>query len=264
MSNTLAKPKGLGPEYAAQFDDASVVAAYQHRPPHPDETIRILAGLIAKDCRRVLDVGCGTGFVARPMSLLVERVDALDCSARMIERGQSLPNGTRKNLTWIHDPAETASLNPPYGLIVAGDSLHWMDWTIVLPRLRDVLAPGGYLALAMVNDETMPWSAGLNRLIPQYSTNQDFEPYDLVEELQRRDLFHVVGRRRTASVPFIQSIDAYIESIHARNGFSRERMDPAAAAEFDARARQLIAPHAKGAQVELKVYGDVVWGTPAS
>jgi len=90
LSNTLAKPKGLGPEYAAQFDDASVVAAYQHRPPHPDETIRILAGLIAKDCRRVLDVGCGTGFVARPMSLLVERVDALDCSARMIERGQSL------------------------------------------------------------------------------------------------------------------------------------------------------------------------------
>ncbi len=43
----LPKPKHLGPEYAAQFADRSVVTAYRHRPPYPAEVFDVLAGLIA-------------------------------------------------------------------------------------------------------------------------------------------------------------------------------------------------------------------------
>ncbi len=45
------------------------------------------------------------------------------------------------------------------------------------------------------------------------------------------------------AVPMRQGVAAFIESIHSRNGFSRERMDPARAAEFDARVRDLLTPH---------------------
>ncbi len=31
----VPKPDHLGPDYAAQFQDRSVVAAYHHRPPYP-------------------------------------------------------------------------------------------------------------------------------------------------------------------------------------------------------------------------------------
>lgn len=38
-------------------------------------------------------------------------------------------------------------LDPPYALVVAGDSLHWMDWPVIVPRIRDVLSPNGSLGI---------------------------------------------------------------------------------------------------------------------
>ena len=40
---------------------------------------------------------------------------------------------------------ETAPLDPPYVLAVAGESLHWMEWSVVLPRLAEALEPGALL-----------------------------------------------------------------------------------------------------------------------
>ncbi|MBV9278962.1 MAG: class I SAM-dependent methyltransferase, partial [Chloroflexi bacterium] len=54
-----------------------------------------------RDPRVVLDAGCGTGDVARPLAPLVDRVDAVDISAGMIERGRRLPGGENPAITWI-------------------------------------------------------------------------------------------------------------------------------------------------------------------
>ena len=43
---------------------------------------------------------------------------------------------------------ETAPLDPPYALVTAGESLHWMAWEVVLPRFAAALVPGGLLAIA--------------------------------------------------------------------------------------------------------------------
>jgi trans-aconitate methyltransferase len=77
----------------------------------------------------------------------VVRVDAVDPSAGMLDRGRSLPGGDAPNLAWIHGTAEAAPLRGPYALIVAGASLHWMAWDVVVPRFRDLLNPGGVLAV---------------------------------------------------------------------------------------------------------------------
>ena len=61
----IQKPKHLGVQYAEVFKDASVVEAYQYRPSYPAEVFEILSGLITTEPRHVLDVGCGTGFLAR-------------------------------------------------------------------------------------------------------------------------------------------------------------------------------------------------------
>src|SRR3712207_9196681 len=61
MSSIVPKPKGLGPEYGAQFQDHSVADAYPTRPPYPPEVFQILFGLIEDQAPRVLDLGCGTG-----------------------------------------------------------------------------------------------------------------------------------------------------------------------------------------------------------
>ncbi|HET7034908.1 MAG TPA: class I SAM-dependent methyltransferase [Thermomicrobiaceae bacterium] len=260
---TQPKPRGLGPEYAAQFQDPAVVAAYHHRPPYPAETFDILVQLLPAggEAARVLDLGCGTGDLARPLAARVAAVDAVDVSAGMIARGRALPGGDRPNLHWIAGRAEDAPLRPPYGLVVAGESLHWMEWDIVLPRLRRVLAPGAVLALVGRTGRE-PWWDELLALIQRSSTNRDYEPYDLVAELTRRGLFRARGRRRTEPVAFRQSLADYVESIHSRNGFSRDRMTAEQAASFDADASALVRQWTGGDDVELPVSAAIVWGEP--
>ena len=259
----LPKPEHLGPEYAAQFQDQSVVAAYRHRPPYPDEVFTILAGLITEAPRVVLDAGCGDGAIARHLVQRVERIDAVDLSQGMIEQGKRLPNGDHPRLRWICAPMEEAPLDPPYALITAGASLHWMDWQVVLPRFRQALTPRGMLAMIYEEALPLPWDDTLRSLIRRCSTNQKFQPYDTIEELARRGLFTKVGEQRTAPVPFTQPINAYIESFHARNGFSRDRMSKEMAAAFDNEVRKLLAGFCPGGKVAMQVTAQVVWGKPA-
>jgi SAM-dependent methyltransferase len=255
------KPVHLGPRYAAQFQDAAVVAAYPMRPPYPAEVFERLRALLAGPVV-ALDVGCGTGDIARRLASLVERVDAVDISAGMIAMGQRLPGGDTPNLRWLIGAMEDVPLDSPYGLIVAGESLHWMDWQTVLPRLREALAPGARLVIVARQEQPSPWSKGLLALIVRYTTNRDFQPHDLIEELTSRGLFQLEGAADTEAAPFSQSVTDYIESIHSRNGFSRDRMSPEDAAAFDAAARELITPYASEGIVALRIGAALRWGQP--
>ncbi|HEX6121939.1 MAG TPA: class I SAM-dependent methyltransferase [Ktedonobacterales bacterium] len=256
------KPTHLGAEYGAQFQDASVVAAYPHRPPYPEAVFETLAGLLPAGQGAVLDLGCGTGDLARRLAERVARVDALDLSAGMLALARTLPGGDRPNLRWIHGAAEAAPLEPPYGLITAGESLHWMRWEVALPRCRALLAPGAVLAIVEREEVPRPWFAGLVLLFQQYSTNKDFQPYNVIHELTTRGLFAVRGQRTTEPVSVTQSIESYIESIHSRNGFSRERMAPGAATAFDDGVRALLARAYPSGQVSIEVRAHLTWGQP--
>ena len=252
----------LDPAHASAFQEPSVITAYPNRPTYPAETFDFLLGLIPAGAPRcALDLGCGTGFLARPLAERLARVDAVDISRGMIDAGRAEPGGVRGNLRWIVSSAEIAPLEPPYGLATAGDSLGWMDWARVLPRVAAVLAPGAVLAVLACRNLPEPWSAELVTLIRRYSTNQKFRPLDLPAELEERGAFELHGRHTTAPVPLRQSIDAYVESFHGRASFSRERMPAGDAAAFDAAVRDLV--RASGAdEVRLECVADVSWGRP--
>jgi trans-aconitate methyltransferase len=221
-------------------------------------------GLIAEEPRAVLDLGCGTGFVARPLAPLVDRVDAVDMSVAMIEQGRRLPGGDHPHLNWIVGRTEDVALRPPYALVTAGDSLHWMNWDVVLPRLADVLSPAGWLAILSADGTVAPedevFHQELLALIRRYSTyhRPDFR---LLDELERRGLFREQGRTETEAVAFCQSVDEYVESFHARASLSWERMDAHDAAAFDAELRQLVLDRV-GDTVEQAVHASIAWGKP--
>jgi len=256
------KPEHLGPEYGAQFRDMSVAKAYSTRPPYPAEVFDVLARLVRDEPRTVLDLGCGTGDIARVLAPRVDRVDAVDPSAAMLARGLALPGGDHPHLCWISTAAEEFTYPAPYALTVAAESLHWMEWNIVLPRIGRALSSHGRLALVLDRRfDPVPWADGLARLIHSYSTNHDFAPYDLVDELTGRSLFSLEERVRTTPVLFTQPVPAYVESFHSRNGFSRDRMG-ARAAEFDARLTALVQPYAVADQLSFQLVSDIAWGRP--
>jgi len=256
------KPKHLGPDYGSQWQDAAMARAYPCRPPYPPAAYKILLSLLADEAPpTILDVGAGTGDLARELALHVERVDAVEPSPAMIDVGKSLGGAKLGNLRWIESPIESAPLDGPYGLAVAGESIHWTNWDLAFPRLAEVLAPGAVLALVGRHEARLPWSDSLGLLIARYSTNRDYTPYDIEEELVSRGHFEVLGRARTDDVTFTQSRDEYVDALHSRNGFSRTRMGVATKV-FDAKFRDLLLSHGVQESVELTTWTELVWGRP--
>lgn len=258
------KPAHLAPHYATQFADDAVALAYHTRPPYPAELFAILAGLMAPGPRTVLDLGCGTGDIALGLAARAdrpERIDAVDASAAMLRVARARPGADHPSLHWTCAAAEAFAFDGPYALVVGAESFHWLDWEAVCPRIAGALR--GDAALALVHGRTLAsvaWSVELASLVTRYSTNQDYEPFDIVEELTRRNQFREAGRQTTAPVPFSQSVDEYVESFHTRNGFSRNRMTAAAADAFDAALRRLVERHAGDGVVRGQVRARVVWG----
>jgi SAM-dependent methyltransferase len=249
-------------EVAGAFGLPSVAAAYRHRLPYPPAVFDVLAGLVTDEPRAVLDIGCGTGNIARPLAPRVDRVDAVDVSAAMIEQGKRLPGGDHPRIQWIVGRAEDAPLRPPYALVTAGGSLHWMDWEVVLPRLRDALTAGGVLALLSANRESegASWERALAELVQRYRTSERWSP-DMLPELERRRLFRVQGRAKVAPILFRQSANEYVEALHSQSTLARERMGPDRGAAFDDAARRLLMEQV-GEVVWSRVSGEVLWGKP--
>jgi SAM-dependent methyltransferase len=256
------KPEDSRAYFADTFKDQRVVDAYRHRLPYPDEVFNILAGLMADEPRAVLDVGAGSGDIARKLVNFVNRVDAVDFSQNMIERGKQLPGGDSARLRWIYGKVEEVQLSPPYALITAGSSIHWFEWEKAFPLFRSVLTPHGYLALVYRRTLPMPWDAELRKLRAQFLSQRDSRSSRVIGELETRGFFHKQGEKETAPVPFFQSIDDFIEGLHSRSSFSREHMGQQKADELDHRVRTFLLQYHPDRMLLLQVVGVVSWGTP--
>ncbi|HZP49239.1 MAG TPA: class I SAM-dependent methyltransferase [Vicinamibacterales bacterium] len=254
-----AKPSGLGPEYGAQFDDASVVAAYDARPPYPESLVSLIREVAGAQHPRLLDLGCGTGELTRRLAPHASAIVAVDRSPRMIDAARAAPGGDAPNITWTIGEAEHAPVDGPFDLAVAAESFHWFDWIAACRAIARVVPTRRLVLVEGRHEVRTPWAPALAALTAVHSTNREFVSYDLVGELLARGLFAIEGRRALGPEPFAPSVDEYVQSIHSRNGFSRDRMSAGSAHAFDAAVRALVAPHAQP-RLELEIETRVAWG----
>ncbi|MFC7878298.1 class I SAM-dependent methyltransferase [Isoptericola sp. NPDC057391] len=127
-------------------------AAYDRaRPRYPDALIAAVAGAAregsAGPTPRVLDVGVGTGIVARQLRAAGCDVLGVDVDARMAEvaRRDGLDVEVARFEEW--DPAGRS-----FDAVTAGQTWHWVDPEAGASRAAEVLRPGGAL--------TVFWNAG--------------------------------------------------------------------------------------------------------
>ncbi len=244
----------------AVFSDRDVARLYRHRAPYPEEVLTTLGRLLVAP-QTILDVGAGTGALARRMVGFAERVDAVDPSAAMIHEGRRLPGGADRRLHWILGRAEDAPLSPPYGLITAGASLHWLDTDVALARLHEALAPDAVVAVADTEIVHGPYRPELEALIREHSeVDHHRETPGLMDELSASGRFAIQGRQRTEPMPIEQSVDDYIEMLHSTSTLARVRLGDRAA-RFDAEVRALFARHGLD-RLRYGVAGVVFWGRP--
>ncbi|MEV4319227.1 class I SAM-dependent methyltransferase [Actinocrispum sp. NPDC049592] len=117
---------------AARYDRA--------RPRYPDAMVNaLLAGLPGKS---VLDVGCGTGIVARQFQAAGCEVLGVDVDERMaaFARESGVPVEVAKFEEW--DPAGRT-----FDAVVAGQTWHWVEPAAGAAKAASVINPGGRLAL---------------------------------------------------------------------------------------------------------------------
>jgi hypothetical protein len=137
-----------------------------------------------------------------------------------------------------------------------------MDWETVFPLFHDLLHPEGYVVIIERGELPTAWEYGLRKLIVEYSLYKNFEPYNLIDELEKHQVFQVVGQETTAPVASAQSIDEYVASFHSRGSLSPDAMTTEAFKEFDARLRSLVEPYAEDGQLELRTEAVMTWGKP--
>jgi SAM-dependent methyltransferase len=243
------------------FRDRDVARAYRHRAPYPDETFDILEELLVEPWT-VLDVGSGSGQLARPMLRFAARVDAVDPSTAMVGEGRRLPSGDDARLRWIVGTAETAPLDPRYGLITAGTSIHWMTPDVVMPRFAAALAPGGRLAVVEKNDGDFPLP-GLLEVVKRHSELHADKIDRFAERIARLEAtgrFVKEGERRTTPIKVRRSVDEYLEYLHSTSTLARSRLGDRAAA-FETEIRAVFA-HDGITVFDQDVVGLVAWGRP--
>lgn len=248
---------------AASFLNPGVATAYAHRPPYPPALLEHLLSLMPAGPRHVLDLGAGDGALARPLAAMVDRVDAVDVSAAMVEAGRSRPGGDRPNLNWIVGAAETAAWEGPYALCTTGASLHWMDVRAVLSRLAGML-----VAIVDQSYHDLPWRRELVEVIVRHSRSPGYDPAasrpgPLADSLAGRGLFTVAGSHRTEPVPFHQPVTEYVEQFHSTSSLARELMRRGEAAAFGQAVHGIVAPYAdRNGSLTLYTTASVVWGLP--
>jgi SAM-dependent methyltransferase len=116
------------------------------------EYVRNLDSAIVLDRRaRVLDFGCGFGFVAEALADKVGKLFIWDSSANMLRSSRLLLRGYR-NIRFLDlSDAETARCNLHFDLILVNSVVQYMtfdefsDWLV---RWATVLAPGGRIVIS--------------------------------------------------------------------------------------------------------------------
>jgi SAM-dependent methyltransferase len=257
-----ARPPGWSKHNAAAFQLSDVVEQYHLRAPYPSTLAPFLLKLAVPRGGLVLELGCGNGKITRDLAPHAERIDAIDISRLMLEKARAMPGGDHSAIRWILGRAEDAPFEGPYALALAGASLHWMDWEIVLPRVAQRLTPGAVLAMIVSVEEPPPWSEEFRQVISRYSVIQNFAKVDLIAELEKRQLFQRLGEETLAPEPYARTLDEYIDGQHATSGLPRERMGSEQARAFDEEVRAIVAPHVRAGMLELSASAEVEWGRP--
>jgi SAM-dependent methyltransferase len=124
------------------------------RPRYPDQ---LIDDLLSRGAQAVLDVGAGTGIASEQLVGKGANVLAVEPDPRMAEIAKEKDIQIEIGTFESWDAAGRS-----FDLVVFGQSFHWVNPDIALPKAHALLTSGGHLALM--------W----NRLFPTDPTHSDF------------------------------------------------------------------------------------------
>jgi SAM-dependent methyltransferase len=134
----------------------------RHRAGFPEETFeRLERAHVGVPGQRVLDVGAGTGAMARGLAARGALVTVLDPSSTLLDEAERLASEAGLSLDRIVATAERTGLgDASFDAVTAGQCWHWFDRSKAAAELLRVLVPSGTLAIVHFD-----WIAAPNSVV---------------------------------------------------------------------------------------------------
>lgn len=135
-------------EYDPRFGDAA--ADYErYRATYPPELFDRLAAFdVGQAGQRVLDLGTGTGFIARELARRGSEVVGLDVDAALLGVARRSVDGPGPDPGWVQAAAERIPFRrDSFDVVTAGQCWHWFDRPRALSAVKRVGRSGGRLAI---------------------------------------------------------------------------------------------------------------------
>jgi SAM-dependent methyltransferase len=115
------------------------------RPEEPEPYDHLLLSMVPASCRELLEVGCGSGRMARLLAGRAHHVIGIDASAQMIELARARATGV-PSLDFVCDDFMTHSFaGQEFNCVFTITTLHHLEYGPALGRMKSLLAPGGTL-----------------------------------------------------------------------------------------------------------------------
>lgn len=145
--DSASRPKGD----SSNVDFGRTASDYaSHRIGFPDTLFAKLAAKgIGSAEQSLLDLGTGTGVLARGFARAGCRVYGLDIAPALIAESQKLDAQAGVRIEYLLAPAEQIPLaDHSLDVITAGQCWHWFDRSAVMQEVQRLLRPGGALLIA--------------------------------------------------------------------------------------------------------------------
>ena len=174
------------------------------------------------------------------------------------------------NITWVHDLAESANLvGSPFDLVVAAASIHWMDHSIVFPRLSSAVRADHVIAIVDGDGAfELPWEDAWDEFLAYWIYQLKGETYEpgrtdtafATRMTRYREWIDVEGEINEVADKITQPIASFIACQHSRDTFAPSKLG-ARMDEFDAGLRTILEPHANDGALTYSVRTRLEWGS---
>ncbi|HJM72402.1 MAG TPA: class I SAM-dependent methyltransferase [Acidimicrobiales bacterium] len=248
-----------GHQFGSLADDYAL-----HRADFPVAGIERLVALgIGISGQRLLDLGCGTGTLARQFASRGCTVTGVDIDVRMLAAARDLAAEADLQIEWLECHAEETGFSPgSFDVITAAQCWHWFDGEAAASEVRRLLLAGGLVAVCGFDWLPLPdtVSGVTEALIETHNPSWELGGIRDPGPSVRRQL-EDAGLEVLETFTFDIDVPYAVESWHRRIGASAAILDLSAeaAAAFDAQLRKvlteqfpgdyLIAPHRVWASV---------------
>jgi SAM-dependent methyltransferase len=150
MGGIESKLRGVA-AHGAEVDFGKTAADYaRHRAGFPEAFFgRLAAHGVGLPGQRLLDLGTGTGALARAFAARGAEVTGLDVARPLLDEAARLAEAAGLRLAIAVGRAEDTGLaGASFDVVTAGQCWHWFDCDRAAAEARRLLRPGGALVIA--------------------------------------------------------------------------------------------------------------------